>query len=227
MDKLFDSGSALTLFLCFFLPGFVSVKVYDVLVPSERRDFSKALYEVIAYSTLNNVLLFPLIRLIFRNGPGLNPFVVWILAILVFVVFPCGWPFSWIAISKTRFFSKFFVHPTQKPWDYVFGQHQPYWIIVHLKDLRKVGGLFAGRSFASSNPAPPQLYIEELWELDEGGHFIKPVEESEGIIILESEILAVELIGYNQEAEASNGATELDNGTRGLSAEAGQESRIR
>src|ERR1017187_10130580 len=89
--------------------------------------------------------------------------------------------------------------PEQKPWDFVFGQRNPYWIIVHLKDLRKIAGVYGGRSFASSNPAPPQIYLEEVWELDEAGHFIRAVEESEGILILESEILAVELFRYTRD----------------------------
>ncbi len=29
----------LVLFLIFFIPGFVSIKVYDLLIPGEQRDF--------------------------------------------------------------------------------------------------------------------------------------------------------------------------------------------
>ena len=41
------------LFLIIFLPGFISLKIYDLLVPSAPRDFSKSFFEVIAYSALN------------------------------------------------------------------------------------------------------------------------------------------------------------------------------
>ena len=43
----------LVLFLIFFIPGFVSIKVYDLLIPGEQRDFSKSILEVIGYSALN------------------------------------------------------------------------------------------------------------------------------------------------------------------------------
>jgi hypothetical protein len=43
----------LTLFFLFFLPGFVSLKVYDLLVPGEMRDFSRAFFDALSYSALN------------------------------------------------------------------------------------------------------------------------------------------------------------------------------
>lgn len=43
----------LVLFLVFFIPGFVSLKVYDLFIPGEQRDFSKSVFEVVAYSALN------------------------------------------------------------------------------------------------------------------------------------------------------------------------------
>ena len=42
MEKLFDNQAAFALFLVFFVPGFISLKVYDLFIPSERRDFSKS-----------------------------------------------------------------------------------------------------------------------------------------------------------------------------------------
>jgi hypothetical protein len=39
MDDVWGADK-LTLFVIFFLPGFISMKVYDLLVPGERRDFS-------------------------------------------------------------------------------------------------------------------------------------------------------------------------------------------
>jgi len=197
MEKLFENAQTLAMFLFFFLPGFVSLKVYDALTPSERRDFSKSVYEVIAYSTLNNALLYPLALWLWSRNPTALSFVTWAGGALVLVAFPVLWPFLWLGLLKTKLFSRYFVHPTQKPWDFVFGQRKPYWMIVHSKNLGRVAGLYGRRSFASSNPAPPQIYLEELWELDETGQFLRPIEESEGILILEDEILAVEFFRYS------------------------------
>jgi len=40
-------------------------------------------------------------------------------------------------------------------------------MIIHLKDGRRIGGRFDENSSASSFPAKEQIYIEEVWELDE------------------------------------------------------------
>jgi hypothetical protein len=219
MEKLFESAHTLALFLLFFLPGFVSLKVYDSLVPSERRDFSKSIYEVAAYSTLNYSLLYPVVDWMLSQRAAYNA-ATWGAGVLLLVAFPSLWPFLWIQVVKSRFFSKRFVHPTQKPWDFVFGQRKPYWAIVHLKDSRKIAGVYGERSFASSNPAEPQIYLEEVWRLDDSGHFERAVNESEGILILESEILAVEFFRYTSVGAFNGRRQEPHQPPGGLSAQA-------
>jgi len=61
------NADKLTLFIVFFLPGFISMKVYDLLVPGEPRDFTKSMFEAISYSALNFAALFWLIATI-RTG---------------------------------------------------------------------------------------------------------------------------------------------------------------
>jgi hypothetical protein len=120
-------------------------------------------------------------------------------ALLVFVVFPALWPFLWLRLLSTRTFSTYFVRPIKRPWDYVFSKRKPCWMIVHLKDQRRIGGVFDSSSYASSYPADPQIYIQEVWKLDDEGRFIEPVERSEGIIVLKEDIVAVELFSYTDE----------------------------
>ena len=186
MDKL-------TLFLIFFLPGFISIKVYDLIVPGEPRDFSKSLLEAISYSTLNFAALFWLIVLIRTNDFYHNHFVLYSLSVaLIMIGVPACWPFFFLRLSAWRVVAKHFVHPIRKPWDYVFGKRDPYWIIVHLQNGQKIGGRFDRGSFASSYPADEQIYLEEVWVLDEAGRFVSRVERSRGIIIGKDDIRAVE-----------------------------------
>src|SRR5882762_4597151 len=104
VEKLFE-GNALFLFLVFFIPGFVSLKIYDLLVPGERRDFSKSAFDAIAYSALNFAILLPLILLmqsefLFIHHRNWSVF----LAFFVLLVFPAVWPFVLIKVAATRFF---------------------------------------------------------------------------------------------------------------------------
>ena len=66
----------LTLFLIFFLPGFISMKVYGLMVPGEPRDFSKSVLEAISYSTLNFAVLFWLIIFI-HTGDFYHRHLIW------------------------------------------------------------------------------------------------------------------------------------------------------
>jgi len=181
------------LFLIIFIPGFISIKIYDLIVPREHRDFSKSLFEVIGYSSLNFAALSWLIILMHtQNFYSQNKFLYFLLLFLIMFLAPILWPLLFLIISSWTPIAKYIINPIQKPWDYVFGKKETYWIIVHLKDGRKIGGKFEKGSFASSYPAEEQIYLEEVWELDIKGNFIKPIDRSNGILIVGDEILAVE-----------------------------------
>ena len=183
----------LLLFLIFFIPGFISIKIYSLLVAGEKRDFSKDLLEVVGYSSLNFAALSWLIVII-NSDNFYNQHKFWYLFCIVIIIFimPLLWPFIFLKISNWKPIAKYIVHPIQKPWDYIFGKKNSFWIIVHLKDGRKIGGRFDTDSFASSYPAEEQIYLEEVWKLDKEGAFVEPIKRSRGIVIFNKEIIAVE-----------------------------------
>jgi hypothetical protein len=90
VDKVFEHQETLALFLLFFVPGFISLKTYDLFVPGERRDFSKSIYEAVAYSALNlGVLFWPFDWVLSADlGRGWW-YASWFCAL---VVFPAAWP---------------------------------------------------------------------------------------------------------------------------------------
>ncbi len=89
----------LLLFLVLFVPGFISMRVYDLLIPGERRDFSNCLFEAIGYSALNFAALSWFIVLVHSAGfPAAHP--VWYGLSLAFILFvaPALWP--WVCGSS-------------------------------------------------------------------------------------------------------------------------------
>lgn len=88
--------------------------------------------------------------------------------------------------------------PNARVWDDIFAKRTPYWVIVHLKDRRRIGGLYGGKSYTSHSPAPPEIFLEQVWCVNEDGGFTGSVVEStSGILIMGSEILALEFFRYN------------------------------
>jgi len=183
----------LRLFFIFFIPGFISMKIYSLLVATERRDFSKDLLEAIAYSAINFAALSWLIFSI-NSDSFYSNHKVWyyFFTFIIMFIVPMIWPFVFLKLVSLRFIAKYIIHPILKPWDYVFGKKESYWTIVHLKNGRKIGGVYDTKSFASSYPAKEQIYLEQVWELDKKGAFIKPIDRSKGIVIMGDDITAVE-----------------------------------
>ncbi|MCL4394347.1 MAG: DUF6338 family protein [Chloroflexi bacterium] len=196
MDKLFEQQATLILFLGFFVPGFLMIRVYDLLVATERRDFSKSVFDAVAYSAVNFVALSPL--LYWTGAAARPPFLRGLAMLVIFVLAPIGWPILLLSVRRTRWFVKRFSHPILRPWDYYFSKGEPCWVIVHLKD-QKVGGYYGTGSFASSDPAEPQLYLEQIWALDDSCRFAHKIEQSKGMIFFAKDIIALEFFSPHKE----------------------------
>jgi len=163
------------------------------MIPSERRDFSKSFFDAIAYSALNFAAFAWLLNLIFADGFSTNyPISFYMLLTFLLFIAPILWPIIFLNIRKIPFIAKYTIHPIEKPWDFVFQKKEAYWIIVHLKNGLRVAGRYDENSFTSSSPSKEQIYLEQVWEIDEDGKFLEPIERSKGFLILGEEILGLE-----------------------------------
>ena len=62
----------LILFIAFAVPGFISIKVYELLSPRMAKDSSQQLIDAVAYSSINYALLiWPVYAFISRMHSGL------------------------------------------------------------------------------------------------------------------------------------------------------------
>lgn len=191
MDIL--SIDKLVLFLFFFVPGFLALKFYQLLFADEKVDFSKSLYEAIGISCINFSIFFWIIYYI--NKPEYiesHPFYYYLITLTIIFITPLL--ITWILgkIVKAKSFQKYFVNPEKVPWDWFFSKRDSYWIIVTLKDGRKIGGKFGLNSRASASPKLKEIYIEDIWRLDNKFKFIESIKRNRGVIITEDNILTIE-----------------------------------
>lgn len=106
---------------------------------------------------------------------------------------PALWPVLFLRIRKHPRVARRIASPYATVWDDIFAKQTPYWVIVHLKDQRRIGGLYGKKSIASHSPAPPEIYLEEVWYVDENGGLTGAmVNSTAGILIMGSDILALE-----------------------------------
>jgi len=187
----------LALFIAFVIPGFISIKTYELVVPGESKDSTNQLIDAIAYSCLNYAILLPIIyKLENSQFPTNNP--NWHVVFYVFVLFcsPVFWALSWKLLRTQDFFQKNAPHPIRKPWDYVFSKRDRYWVIVTLNDKTKIAGRYSHHSFSSSSPAEEQIYLEEAWLLNDRGGFERAKNKTKGILVTSKEISTVELFQH-------------------------------
>lgn len=187
--------SKLFIFVLFVMPGFISMKVYDVFHSRPGQDYSKTLIDVIAYSCVNYALLLVPIYYVETSDLMLkHPVWYYLFYLFTFFILPIVLPVLLIYIRTRRWFTRFMPHPTGRPWDFYFKKAKKSWVIVTLKNGKKYGGRYDSESFASSSPEPEQIYLEHHWALDADGDLDHKLSDTLGIIILTNEIESIEFI---------------------------------
>lgn len=187
----------LLLFIGFVIPGFISLKAYELLVPGPAKDSSKQIIDAVAYSSVNYALLIGTILWV-ENAHihAAHPALYIAFYVFVLLIAPVLWAIAWRTLRSAQWLQDNAPHPVQKPWDYVFARRIPYWVRVTLKDGTKLGGRFADQSFASSASAEEQIYLEEAWILNDDGTLARPKQQSAGLLVMGRDIAYLELMSY-------------------------------
>lgn len=189
----------LIVFIAFAVPGFVSLKTYAVLEPTTQKDPGQQIVDAVAYSCINYaLLLWPIYEIETRKIQACWPTAYILFYVFIILLAPVLLVLIWHGLRSTQALQKLLPHPTQKPWDYLFRQRKAYWIVATFKDGKRVAGRFDSRSFASSSPAPEQLYLEEAWEMNADGGFERRRDASAGLMILGPEVVTIEFFNIEQ-----------------------------
>jgi hypothetical protein len=202
--EFFKDASGLVIFIVLFMPGFVATQVFALLIPGERRDYAKTLYEVIGYSFLSYAvwswLLIPI-------GLGWSP-PLWMDGAVAFVVVlltPVALPLLYLKLARSDFFTSKVLDPCPSSWDWAFSENKKAMVLVHLRDGRRVGGVWGGGAFASSYPVPNDLYLSEVWNVEQmSGKFLNAVKDTRGLVLWGTDIEMVEFFDLDATKEDAN-----------------------
>ncbi|AMH08914.2 hypothetical protein AL511_07065 [Klebsiella aerogenes] len=192
--------SKIIIFLLFVIPGFISMKVYSVLRPNAIFDTSKAIIEIVSYSCMNYAIwFFPIYCIESSEFYLTHPVLYFLIYLSILFISPILLTifFSWM--RTWNWLRTFMPHPTGKAWDYFFGLRVPCWVIVTLKDGKKIAGKYGANSFASSAPEPEQIYLEEHWVLSNDGGLERPRVSTLGILILSKDIEHLEFFRFESQ----------------------------
>jgi hypothetical protein len=177
--------------MLFVALGFISLKMWSFLHPSQKIRLSESLIEAIIFSSFNHIVITGLYFLLKKY------LFVWF--ILALGVFPLLWPIVLYLLLKMRVFKKARINLIPKSWDYFFSKRECCFMLIHLNNGRMIGGLYGTDSFTSSYPEKEDLYLQEIWEIDSQGGFIKKIPGSKGILVNHDVVEYIEL--FNVEGE--------------------------
>lgn len=142
------------------IPGFISIKVWSMIVATTRKKASEIVIECIIASFFNSII-YTLIKFILREDVVIQK--IWF--ILGTFILPIFLPFILKKILDINWISNLIIDPVPKAWDKIFSSGERFFVIIHMKDGQRVGGFYGENSYVSSYPEIQDIYIESVWKL--------------------------------------------------------------
>lgn len=68
-----------------------------------------------------------------------------------------------------------------------------------MKNGSNIAGVYSVKSFTSAFPHKQDIYLEELWQLDNNQKFLTKIPRSAGLWISADEISSIEFFDYEEE----------------------------
>lgn len=197
MDLLTTAREQLPWLLVLILPGFISIRVFELLVPARRTSTGREALEALSYGAINfGIWAVPV--LYWLPWLQVRPLTFTLVAIGLLIVSPAALALGARALLVWPFVRKWVVHPVPTAWDHFFGLRRAAWMRIHLKNGRFIGGWYGLDSFASSDPEWRDLYVEQAWELDGRGGFKEKVSDTMGFLVRMEDCELIELLSSSQ-----------------------------
>jgi Family of unknown function (DUF6338) len=200
----------LLVFLFFVTPGFFACRVFALWHPGDKKDWGSSLTEAISYSSVIFTVWFVwLMRLTRPQYAVEHPWEV--LAAIIVVCFVSPVLLAGAAYYlRTQVLPRYGMdHPTRTGWDRFIRTHKHFFVLAQKKGGEMLGGLYAENSFASTYPVDPELYLQQLWRVDENGRFIEPVPGSLGTVIRAADFEFIEFFQVEVSTDATGDPTAL------------------
>ena len=185
--------------LLLFVPGLVVLFVRSQFVTGAKFSHSAAWLPYLAISVIYYALAFPLIEFVVAiDEPVYGKILVWFS--LVFAGPAVLGLVLGINIQENLFRRLLQrcglnpVHVIPTAWDWKFGNMTEQWVLVTLKDGTRFAGFCGSDSFMSSDPAERDIYIQQVYDVDDDNNWSSSGEKA--LLITADEVQTVEFWPY-------------------------------
>ena len=223
MDSIFNEliekwngpvpSTTLVLFIAAVVPGVIIVFVRSQFVKGSILPYPAGFLSYLTVSTVYWLVLLllisPLVMLILdyaRIHYLIAPFnefkeVIFVIIVPILVGFVAGWVATKGYVYKILYLLKLNpFHPTPTAWEWCFSETVEQFVLITLKNGVQFGGMLDSDSFASSDIENQDIYISEVYEIDNQNNWIP---QGRGVFLSSGEISSVEFIPIEEE-ERSN-----------------------
>ena len=181
--------------LLFFVPGLVVLFVRSQFVTGAKFPHSAALLPYLAISVIYYALAFPLIDFVVAiDEPIYGKILAWFS--LVFAGPAVLGLVLGINIQENLFRRLLQrcglnpVHVIPTAWDWKFGSMTEQWVLVTLKDGPRFTGFCGSESFMSSDPTERDIYIQQVYDVDDDDNWSSSGEKA--LLITADEVQTIE-----------------------------------
>ena len=207
-------SSTLVLFIAAVVPGVIIVFVRSQFVKGSILPYPSGFLSYLTVSTVYwlvlLVLIFPMGKLIldYTEAHFLITPVNEIKALVCVVIVPIlvGLIAGWVAtegyVYKILYFLKLNpFHPTPTAWEWCFSESVEQFVLITLKNGVQFGGMLDSDSFASSDIENQDIYISEVYKIDNQNNWIP---QGRGVFLSSGEVSSVEFIPIQEEEESND-----------------------
>jgi hypothetical protein len=166
-----NSLDAIYLALGFLVPGLVMVFVRAQFTTGRIPPPKDSLLTYLALSVVYYAFLLPAVGPVLRIEAGYFKALAWLVMVfvgpaLLGLLLGLNARHGY-ARSLFRRLGLATVHVMPTAWDWKLGGADAHWVMVTLKDGTRFSGFFGAVSFASSDPTERDLYIEQVYDVDD------------------------------------------------------------
>ena len=206
-------NSTLILFILAVVPGLIIVFVRSQFVKGNILPYPAGF---LSYLTVSTIYWLVLLTLIFPLGmlildyTGIHNLFIPVndfkeITCVVFVPILIGLIAGWVA--ENGYVYKILgslklnpIHPTPTAWEWCFSNSVGQYILITLKNGVQFGGELDSDCFVSSDIENQDIYISEIYEIDNNNNWIP---QGRGVFLSSGEVSSIEFIPFKKEEETN------------------------
>ena len=191
--------------LTFAIPGFIAWATMQSILPRGSQKVSEVGFEILTYGFVNAILW-----TLLRKPP--SSWQAWPTSWsddLLFVAMVIASPIV-IAVLYLRLLRWLVkrrqilpLEPTAWDWLFLDSAKNARAAVITLRDNTKVAGAFVEGSYTALHPYARDLFLSEVWKLNDDGRFVARVAKTQGLYIDKSDILYIEFFDYEGVIESA------------------------